>query len=388
MDDIAGHSAAPRGAAAISRALRDAREYTLSIYADLSEAERAFPRLDVVNPPAWELGHIGWFQEFWCLRHSSGLAPRIADADAWWDSSRVPHATRWSLPLPDWPGIHAYLEATLDATLAALSRRDGGELYPFELALYHEDMHGEALVMSLQTLGLPAPSRSRERTAHTDARGDLLHGGGTLVMGATRGDERDRFVFDNEKWAHEVRVAPFAIARSPVTAGEFLAFVDDGGYVRPELWSGAAAEWRQHAGRTAPAYWRRAERGWEQRVFDRWRPLDVDAAVTHVNAFEAQAWCDWAHRRLPSEAEWELAAMEGRFALPGAAWEWTASAFAPYPGFAPDRYADYSAPWFGTHRVLRGGSWATRARLVHARFRNFYEPHRHDPIAGFRSCAI
>jgi iron(II)-dependent oxidoreductase len=185
-----------------------------------------------------------------------------------------------------------------------------------------------------------------------------------------------------------VRLEPFAIARSPVTAGQFAAFVEDGGYLRPELWRGAAAEWRRCTDRAAPAYWRRGERGWEERVFDGWRPLDVDAAVTHVSAFEAEAWCRWAHRRLPTEAEWELAASEGSFAPSGAAWEWTASAFAPYPGFAPDRYADYSAPWFGTHRTLRGRSWATHARLVHARFRNFYEPHRHDPIAGFRTCAV
>ena len=124
------------------------------------------------------------------------------------------------------------------------------------------------------------------------------------------------------------------------------------------------------------------------RRFDRWEPLAPERAVEHVSAFEAEAWCAWAGRRLPDEAEWEKAALDGLLATSGEVWEWTATPFRPYPGFAPDPYEDYSQPWFHDHRALRGGAWATAPRLLHPRFRNFYLPHRHDPFAGFRSCAL
>jgi gamma-glutamyl hercynylcysteine S-oxide synthase len=383
----------PRDADALARALREAREYTLSIYAHLSAAQRAFPCIAEVNPPGWELAHIGWFQEFWCRRHTfddpagARRPSRIEYADAWWNSARVAHDARWSLPLPDWDAVHAYLAATLADTLEALAAsRD--DRYAFELALYHEDMHGEALVMSLQTLALPAPPRLASRTwAATPARGDVAHAGGSFMQGAQRGDERERFVFDNEKWAHEVRVRPFAIARSPVTCGDFAAFVDDGGYERESLWPGAAGDWRSGAARRLPAYWRRAANGFEVRRFDRWHAIDEHAPVAHVNAYEAEAFCRWAGRRLPSESEWEYARSTDPVPMPGHAWQWTSTSFDAYPGFAADRYAEYSEPWFRSHRVLRGGSWATRPRLVHERFRNFYLPARHDPIAGFMTCA-
>jgi iron(II)-dependent oxidoreductase len=385
----------PRTAEAIAAALREAREYTLSLYAHLTPEARRFPLLPTVNPADWELAHVGWFQEFWCRRYSvddpdgTRVASRVADADAWWDSRRVPHDTRWSLPLPAMDAVHDYLAATLDDTLRALARGDAHGTYAYELALYHEDMHGEALLMTLQTLALPAPARfTNGPTAEPCARdGDVHYEGGRFVLGTSVADAADRFVFDNELGAHECLLAPFAMARSPVTQRAFAAFVEDGGYAEASLWSADGHAWLATARRDAPAYWRRAGDGWERRRFDRWDPIEPDAPVVHVNAFEAEAYCRWAGRRLPTEAEWEYAFAHGHAGLPGAAWEWTASPFVPYPGFTPHRYAEYSQPWFRTHRVLRGGAWCTRPRLVHARFRNFYEPWRHDPFAGFRTCA-
>ncbi len=260
--------------------------------------------------------------------------------------------------------------------------------YFFELALYHEDMHAEALLMTLQSLGLPAPSCAPSVRIPPGEGGDAVVPGGTLRMGAEHGDDAHRFVFDNEKYAHDVDVAPFAIARRCVTQGEFAAFVDDGGYANPQLWDETGRAWLAAERRQRPAHWRRAhDGGWDVHRFDRWLPLEPMRAMQHVNAFEAQAWCTWANRRLPTEAEWEKAAVDGLLATPGIVWEWTATPFRPYPGFAADPYQDYSAPWFDDHQVLRGGSWATRPRLVHARFRNFYQPHRHDAFAGFRTCA-
>jgi iron(II)-dependent oxidoreductase len=206
-----------------------------------------------------------------------------------------------------------------------------------------------------------------------------------MLLGAARGDERERFVFDNEKWGHEVEVAPFAIARACVTNEEFAAFVAAGGYLRRELWSEEGWRWRAARDARHPAYWRQDGCGWQERRFDAFVPLDADAPVRHVSAHEAEAYCAWAGRRLPTEAEWECAA--GMLAS-GDVWEWTASPFRPYPGFAADPYAEYSEPWFGDHRVLRGSSFATAPRLVHAKFRNFYKPQRVDMFVGFRTCGI
>ncbi|HVF64682.1 MAG TPA: selenoneine synthase SenA [Casimicrobiaceae bacterium] len=384
---------APRSIDDIARALREAREYTLGLYAHLTDAEREFPRLPTVNPALWELGHLGWFQEFWCRRYRRDdprgvtTSSRLRDADSFFDSGSVPHATRWDLRLPSLAGIHDYLAQTLDDTLSALQRSDGAHRYFFELALYHEDMHGEALLMTLQSLGLPAPSNVSRKPALFDESGDIAIPGGAIRLGSERNDDERRFVFDNEKFAHDVDVPAFRIARRCVTDVEFAEFVEAGGYMTPGLWSNEGRAWLRSAQRQAPAWWRRTSGGFEKRRFERWLPLAADEPVEHVNAFEAEAWCAWAGRRLPSEAEWEKAATSERLSGRGIAWEWTATPFAPYPGFVPDPYEAYSAPWFHDHRVLRGSSWATPPRLAHSKFRNFYRPERHDPFAGLRSCA-
>ena len=364
----------------------DARRRTIELYGD--RAELAVPYLRIINPPLWELGHVAWFQEYWVLRHALGARPIHDGADALWNSAIIPHAARWTAPLPSRAGVLDYLELVRDRVLAALEHGLDAKLRYFTmLSVFHEDMHDEAFAYTRQTLGWPAP-RVPELGDAGPCEGDVAVAGGRYRIGAER-DPAPEFVFDNEKWAHDVELAPFAIARAPVTQGELAAFVDDAGYATRSLWSDDGWAWREAADARHPIWWRRGERGWERRAFDRWIAItdEPHRPMVHVGAHEADAWCRWAGRRLPSEAEREVAATIAPLAHVGQVWEWTATAFAPYPGFERDPYAEYSEPWFGDHRVLRGGCFVTQSRLLRPTWRNFYTPDRRDVWAGFRTCA-
>jgi iron(II)-dependent oxidoreductase len=347
--------------------LHDARARTLRMTGDL-EGDRLFgPKLAIVNPPLWEMGHVAWFQERWCLRTARGGLPMssiLPGADALYDSSAVAHDTRWDLPLPGLEATRRYMQEVLEQVCARLSREPENAAlgYYASLCLYHEDMHAEAFHYTRQTLSYADPTGEGPLAAAP--AGDVDVRAGRFERGARPGKD---FVFDNEKWAHEVEVAAFRISRRPVANAEYLGFVEAGG--------GAP-----------PRYWRKRDGAWEHRRFDHWRPLVPGEPVMHVSALEAEAYCRWAGRRLPTEAEWERAASGGHIDA-GGVWEWTASLFEPYPGFSPDPYEDYSRPWFGTHRALRGASFSTPARLARPSFRNFFTPERGDVFCGFRSCA-
>jgi len=373
--------------ATLAHWVADARNRTLELYADRSDAELAVPYRRIINPPIWELGHVAWFQEYWVLRRALGARPIHDGGDALWNSAVIPHEARWTAPLPSRAATLEYLAVVRDRVLAALAHGvDASLRYVTMLSVFHEDMHDEAFAYTRQTLGWPAPREARVIDAPRG--GDVAVAGGRHRIGAER-EPAPEFVFDNEKWAHDVELAPFAIACAPVTQAEFAAFVDDDGYARRALWSDAGWAWREAARAAHPIWWRTGARGWERRAFDRWIAIadEPHRAIVHVCAHEAEAWCRWAGRRLPSEAEWEVAAKHG--SLPGtrAVWEWTATAFAPYPGFERDPYAEYSEPWFGDHRVLRGGCFVTQPRLLRPTWRNFYTPDRRDVWAGFRTCA-
>jgi iron(II)-dependent oxidoreductase len=430
-------------AAELAQWVSDARARTLGLIDDLSDDQLLGPQLKIVNPLLWEIGHVAWFQEKWVLRHACGRSPIRDDGDALYDSAAIAHDTRWDLPLPARRQTLDYLQRVHDRVLRQLEKGLTPDLAYFVLlSVFHEDMHTEAFTYTRQTLGYPAPAcllRSPRTHVKSDLSlpGDASIPGGSFLLGATPGSEL--FVFDNEKWAHSVNVKPFAISRTAVTQHEFRAFVDSGGYAEPNYWSPAGWKWRESTGAEHPVYWQRGSASeWQRRDFDRWVRLEPNLPVIHVNWYEADAYCRWAGRRLPSEAEWELAASaelrndgkeqsrqkrrfpwgnepptgnhanleghalccadvcaypEGESAfgcrqMIGNVWEWTSSDFLPYPGFVVDPYKEYSQPWFATHKVLRGGCWVTRARLLRNTWRNFYEPHRRDVWAGFRTCAL
>ncbi len=287
----------------IRKELRDARDRTLALALDLDDGAWMGPRLAIVNPLRWELGHLAWFQEHWTLRRG-GAASILRGADALYDSAKVAHDTRWDLPLPDRAGTLAYMSEVLARSLDAVADSDP---YFHELALFHEDMHGEAFTYTRQTLGYPAPRRWpwEPPPSAGPCAGDVEVPGGRYDLGARPGEG---FAFDNEKWAHPVEIRPFRIARAPVTNEEFARFVHAGGYDERAFWSDAGWAWRAEEGARAPVYWQTENGELRVRVYDAVEPLHPHRPVIHVAWYEAEAYCRWAGRRLPTEAEWELAA--------------------------------------------------------------------------------
>jgi iron(II)-dependent oxidoreductase len=426
-------------AEALVEALLDARRVELELFDGLTDAQMLGTRAHFLEPPIWELGHVGWFQEWWILRHLDGHATLLPGSDALYDSFNVSYRRRWDHRYPSRRQTREYVGGVLRRSVGRLESREptSDEVYFYTLTALHEDMHAENLTLILQTLGYLRPELCRPDLAWVSPPvdpgyrpHDVAVPGGAFMLGAA---PEEPFVFDNEKWAHPVTVAPFRIASTPVTNGEFQAFVDDDGYRRRELWSRRAWDWRRREGAEHPLFWMRGGDGrWYERAFDAVVPLGTWHPVVHVNWYEAEAYCRWAGRRLPTEAEWEMAAThepatgrKRRFpwgdtppsaaqasldfraggtidvrALPagdspvgcrqmiGNVWEWVDDTFEPYPGFACDPYKEYSQPYFGRKKVLRGGGWATRSRLIRSTWRNFYMRHRRNIFAGFRTVSL
>ncbi|WP_374370240.1 SUMF1/EgtB/PvdO family nonheme iron enzyme [Piscinibacter sp.] len=297
------------------------------------------------------------------------------------------HAARWRVDLPELQAARQYLVDTLETTLELLEATpedDDDALYFYRLALFHEDLRGELFAQMSQTLGfesglLAAPAAVNARDA--------------LLFPATRwplGCEPGGFVFDNEKWVHEVELPEFEIDAQPVSWQQFAQFVEDGGYDAQQFWHPQGWEWLQREGRRSPRHVDQLRHGVLAQRFGKLMRVPMAQPAMHLAWYEADAWCRWAGRRLPSEVEWEAAAHQGasRGLRWGDVWEWTATTFRPYPGFAPGPLREYSQAAFGTHKVLRGASFATRSRVRSAKFRHFAQPDRDDLFCGFRSCAL
>ncbi len=367
----------------LALAMTQTRQQTL----DLIDAwQSALPDFQVphaagLNPPLWEWGHVAWFQEWWTVRHPQpALGTRghvdgrqgpsiLPGADALYNSSTVAHERRWTLPLPDLRGTRDYMANVLALSLARLA--DMGDdhddaLYFWRLALFHEAMHHEASVYMAQALGIDLPDAIiwRKPTSRPPGASSNL----TLHVPASQvdlGHDGPGFAFDNECGSARTDCPAFEIDTRAVSWARYLDFV-------------------KQTGHRAPDHLRHEGTRWWIRQGSQWQPLPLSAPATHLSALDAEAWCAWAGRQLPTEAQWCAAVAMPDFEW-GQVWEWTRTPFEPFAGFETHPYEDYSVPWWGTHRVLKGASWATPDCMVDSRFRNFYLPHRHDMLAGFRS---
>ena len=389
----------------LGRALAAQREDTLRLFGAVRAA--LGDRLDIryaeeLNPPLWELGHVGWFEEFWIARNPERLrgsaarpetpraAPLRSRADALYDSSQVAHARRWHLDLPDASRTLADLAQGRERTLALLREAgdDDDALYFFRLALMHEAMHHEAGQMIAQCLALDIADAvgALAPVATSVAPDEAIVPMATLTLGTPTSG----FAFDNELGTHTVDVPDFRIDRSPVTWSAFLPFIEAGGYDDARWWTSAGWAWRRRElPHGLPRYMARRDDGGLRRArFGHWVDVDPAQPAVHLSLHEAAAWCAWAGRRLPTEHEWVCAAEHlGDDFARGQVWEWTASPFAAWPSFVPHPYRDYSKPWFDGRPVLKGGSFATAPRMKHVHYRNFFAAGRNDAFAGFRSCA-
>jgi iron(II)-dependent oxidoreductase len=421
----------------IATELIASRRRTRALTTDvLDEPELAAQHSPIMSPLVWDFAHVGNQEELWLVRDVGGRDPVRHDIDEIYDAFQHPRANRPALPLLSPREARTYVREVRDKVLDVLDRTEleGRPLvdnaFAFGMVAQHEQQHDETMLATHQlrtgpaVLDAPAPP-----TAPADAAGlprEVLVPAGPFTMGTSA----DPWALDNERPAHVVDVAGFWLDTVPVDNGAYADFIADGGYADPRWWAPDGWKHRQEAELTAPLFWERDGDTWLRRRFGRTEPVPLDQPVVHVCWYEADAYARWAGRRLPTEAEWEKAARHdpadershrypwgdadpgpehanlgqrhlgpaavgaypagaapcGARQLIGDVWEWTASGFDPYPGFAAFPYREYSEVFFGPgYRVLRGGAFSVDAVACRGTFRNWDHPIRRQIFAGFRT---
>jgi gamma-glutamyl hercynylcysteine S-oxide synthase len=421
---------APWTAPPIVDALQEARRRTLALVASVSDADLERVHSPLMSPLVWDLAHIAAYEDLW-LAHRYGERPLLReDLAAMYDAFETPRAVRGDLPLLAPGQARDYLEEVRSRTLEVIEERGVGDGTLHEMVVRHEHQHDETMLQTLMLAHLDGYELAGRRSLPEPPR--PANTGLELVEIAdgecTIGAPAEGFAYDNERPQHRVDVRGYLIGRTPVTNATYLTFIEGGGYERREWWSDEGWAWKEEYGVTRPGGWT-ADRRAEWRL-DGLEPLHPDRPVVHVSWFEADAFARAHGARLPTEVEWEKAAtwdQDDRVArrypwgneLPipglhgnldqrgcgtapagaypkgtspcgclgmiGDVWEWTSSPFDGYPGFVAHPYKEYSQVFFGDdYRVLRGGSWATRARVATATFRNWDYPQRRQIFSGFR----
>lgn len=423
----------------IARRLEEARSRTLLLIEPLSEADLLAQHDPLMGPILWDLGHIAHFEALWLDRNLDGKV-EFVEMPGLYNPFEHPRRERGALPLPSLASTLASMSEIRERVLDRLAQVDLGtddpllsDGYVYEMVLQHEYQHNETMLQTLQLKkGAPyAPAVRRPLPMPSgvpDASNAMIRVDvGDAWIGT---DDRTRS-YDNERPRHRIRPNVYWIDRTPVSNGDYRAFIEEGGYRRPELWSEEGRAWLLESKAEAPKYWWCEGGTWVRRSMNQVAAPDPLAPVIHVCYHEAEAFARWAGKRLPSEAEWEIAAAwdpstgrqrafpwgdaepndelanldqlafdvvplgaypgnvspSGCFGMLGDVWEWTSTDFAGFPGFTAFPYPEYSQVFFGTeYKVLRGGSWATRPGAIRNTFRNWDYPIRRQIFSGFR-CA-
>jgi len=399
----------------LRRRFAETRAMTMRLTEFLSAEDQMLQSMPEASPVKWHLAHTTWFFEtFILIPNSTNYRPFDRNFQYIFNSyykqlgGHPYRGARGLMSRPALEQVHAYRKHVERGMMEFLPQAEGEELSLLELGLNHEQQHQELILTDIKH-GLwsgplrPEPLADQAMQIDTRKLVWLEVDGGVHAIG----HDGQGFAFDNEGPRHEVLLQPFQIASRLVTNGEYLEFMTDGGYCRPELWLSDGWDAVNTQGWNAPLYWERQDVGWRQFVMNGMKAVDPAEPVCHISYYEAEAYARWAGARLPLEAEWETVAtrnsargtlLEDGIWQPQAArgngfqqvfgdvWEWTASPYMAYPGFAPAAGAvgEYNGKFMCNQFVLRGGSCATPANHIRASYRNFFPPHARWQFSGLR----